>query len=226
MPSVRDNSSPDHELPRLLRTAPVVGRAVPAEAVSTPRRGMLLGFAVLAGLSWAGTLALLLWGDLAVFGPPFAPTRLLFYACVLLAGGLTFVPLQWLLRLPGLAFKGVLGCGLLCYILAFVPPPSGPAFWLPDTPVYLLLALATLAFVSAVTLPVIFTIGRLVFRQRARQYDLRRARRQANGAGALAALCVLLAGLRVLTPLSAALLIGILVVLELLFLAMTPAEAT
>lgn len=153
-----------------------------------------------------------------------APLRLLFYVLVLAAGLLTFVPVQRQLQIPGLAFEGVAGASLLLYTLAFVPPPTGWLLSLPDIPVYLLLAVAVFWTVSAVVTPPVFAFGRRIFHQRARQYDLRRARRQAHEFGLLAALCIGLAGLRLLTPLSVVLLALILVVAELLFLSFVETE--
>jgi hypothetical protein len=153
-----------------------------------------------------------------------APTRTIFYALVLVAGLLTFVPFQRRLRLPGLAFEGVAGSFLLLYTLAFVPPPTAWLLSPPDAAVYLLLALGLFWSVSAIGMPVVHAIGGRVFRQRARQYDLRRARRQAHEFGLLVALSVGLAGLRVLTPISVVLLALILAVAELLFLSFVETE--
>jgi len=147
-----------------------------------------------------------------------APTRAIFYTLVLVAGLLTFVPFQRRLSLPGLALEGVAGSFLLLYTLAFVPPPTGWLLSPPDAAVYLLLALGLFWSVSAVSMPLVHAIGQRAFRQRARRYDLRRARRQAHEFGLLVALSVGLAGLRVLTLVSVVLLALILAVAELLFL--------
>jgi hypothetical protein len=147
-----------------------------------------------------------------------APARVIFYALALAAGLLTFVPFQRSLRLPGLALEGVAGSFLVLYVLAFVPPPTAWLLALPDTTVYVALALGLFWSVSAAAMPAIHALGRRLFRERARQYDLRRARRQAHELGLLAGLCVGLAGLRVLTPVPVLLLALILGVAELLFL--------
>ena len=83
---------------------------------------------------------------------------------------------------------------------------------------YVLLALGVFWSISAAAMPAIHALSRRAFRARARQYDLRRARRQAHELGLLAALCVGLAGLRVLTAVPVLLLALILGVAELLFL--------
>ena len=121
-------------------------------------------------------------------------------------------------RAPARWDRSLMAVSTLLYTLAFVPPPTGWLLSLPDAPVYLILALALLWTVAALTLPPIHALGRRLFRQRARQYDLRRARRQAHEVGLLAALCVGLAGLRVLTPAPVILLALVLAVAELLFL--------
>jgi hypothetical protein len=195
-----------------------------ARGPSPARRPALL-LAVAAGLCWACALAALLSANLDAQASVLATPRLIFYALVLAAGLLTFVPFQRRLGLPGLALEGVAGSFLLLYALAFVPPPTGWLLAAPDLPVYLILALGLFWTISASMLPIVHSLGRRVFRQRARQYDLRRARRQAHEIGLLAALCIGLAGLRVLTPISVLLLVLILVAAELLFLSFVEAAA-
>jgi len=190
---------------------------------SGARRPALL-LAVAAGLCWASALAMLVSANLDAAPALLAPARIIFYALVLLAGLLTFVPFQRRLGLPGLALEGVAGSCLLLYVLAFVPPPTAWLLALPDMPVYVLLALGLLWSISAAVMPAIHALGRRAFRQRARQYDLRRARRQSHEIGLLAALCVGLAGLRVLTPVPVLLLALILGVAELLFLSFVETE--
>src|SRR5215204_1325026 len=191
---------------------------------SSPTRRPALLLAVAAGLCWASALALLLSANLEATHELLAPTRVIFYALVLLAGLLTFVPFQRQLGLPGLALEGVAGSLLLLYTLAFVPSPTAWLLALPDTTVYVLLALGLFWSISAAAMPAIHALGRWAFRERARQYDLRRARRQAHELGLLAALCVGLAGLRVLTPVPVLLLALILGVAELLFLSFVETE--
>jgi hypothetical protein len=198
----------------------LAGEAGPAAGMRRP--ALLL--AVAAGLCWAAAVGLLLTVDLAAERAVLAPPRLIFYGLALAAGLLTFVPTQRQLQLPGLALEGVAGSFLLLYTLAFVPPPTAWLLSPPDTPVYLIFALALFWSVSAVAIPLMHTIGKRAFRQRARQYDLRRARRQAHEAGALVALCAGLAGLRVLTPLAVAVLALILIIAELLFLSFVETE--
>lgn len=129
------------------------------------------------------------------------------------------------MRLPGLALEGTAGAALLFYTLAFVPPPNGWLLALPETPVYVLLAVAVFWCVSAVAAPLVHALGQVIFRARARQYDLRRARRQAREVGVFAALCIVLAGLRVLTLPGVGLVALILIVVELLFLSFIEAES-
>lgn len=186
------------------------------------RRPALL-LAVAAGMCWASALGMLLAG-LDQHAPVLSPVRLIFYTLVLAATLLTFVPIQRRLELPGLALEGCGGWFLLAYTVAFVPPPTESLLALPDTPVYLILIVALFWSVSAVALPLLYALGRRIFTQRARQYDQRRARRQAHEVGAFVALCVALAGLRALTPLAVVLVILILVVAELLLLSFIEAQ--
>jgi hypothetical protein len=193
--------------------------------LETARRPALL-LAAAAGVAWAVAIGMLATGFVEPAQPLLAPPRVLFAILTLGAGLLTFVPLQVQLRVPGLAFEGLAGSFLLLHVLAFVPPPTGWLLWLPDTPVYVVLAAALFWSVSAIAIWPIHVAGTRIFRQRARQYDLRRARRQAHEVGVLAALCVGLAGLRVLTPVGVGLLALILVVAELLFLSFVETETS
>jgi len=199
-----------------------LARSDTEQPIASRRPALLLAAA--AGLCWASGIALLLSGELDAEHNLLATPRLIFYALVLMAGLLTFVPAQRQLRLPGLALEGVAGTALLLYTLAFVPPPTGSLLALPDTPVYLIFCAAIFWSVSAIALPPIYTLGAWMFRQRARMYDLRRARRQAHEIGVLAAAITALAGLRLLTLFGAALLALILVVAELLFLSFVETE--
>jgi len=198
---------------------------LPREAQAHAGRRPLLLLAVAAGFCWASAVALLLFGGLESERAVLAAPRVIFYVLVLAAGLLTFVPTQRQLRLPGLTLEGIAGTFLLLYTLAFLPPPTGWLLDLPDLPVYLIFAAATFWTSSAIGLPLIYALGTRIFRQRARQYDLRRARRQSHEIGALVALCVGLAGLRVLTMVGVALLVLILFVAELLFLSFVETQA-
>lgn len=182
--------------------------------------------ALMAALCWAGVLFLLFLADLRAELDPLAPQRVFFYVLVLTAGLLTFVPIQIRMRLPRLAFEGVTSTALLCYIIAFVPPPTGWLFALPDLPVYLLFITTLFWSTSALVLPFSYALGQRVFKQRARQMDTRRARRQAYECGLLFALAATLAGLRVLTWVSFLLLALILITAEILLLSRIEAVNT
>jgi hypothetical protein len=187
-------------------------------------RTLTLVMAAVAGISWAGALALLLFGDALAQRDVFAPARVIFYALIVAAALLTFVPMQLRLETPGLALEGTLGAVLLFYTLAFVPAPTSWLLSPPDAPVYALLAVAVYLFGAAAALPIVATVGLRLLRQRVLRYDRRRMRRQAHEVGVVLALCVVLAGLRVLTPLGVLLLVLIVIVAELMFLSFVDAE--
>jgi hypothetical protein len=201
-------------------------RLVPEQDTLRQQPGsvLLLIMAALAGLAWAAALAMLFFGDIHRVREPLATPRIIFCLLAFAAGMLTFVPLQQRLRIPGLALSGTAGSFLTLYCLAFVPAPTEWLLSPPDAPVYIIFAAALYWLVSSVALPIAFAFGQRMFRQRARQYDLRRARRQSREAGAAVVLCLLLAGLRILTPLGVILVILIVVVSEFLFLAFVKAE--
>lgn len=174
--------------------------------------------ALSAVLCWAGALALLLLGGLNAESNPLAPQRVLFYVLVLAGGGLTFGPVEYRMQAPGVALEGIGGSFLLLYTLAFVPPPTSWLLWLPDMPVYLLFIAACFWTASALVFPFVYSLGQLVFRQRARRLDVRRSRRQAHELGLLLACTAVLAALHVLTWVSMLLLLLIITIAELLFL--------
>lgn len=173
----------------------------------------------LAGVSWTGALLMLFLANLTAETNPLAPQRLLFYALVLLAATLTFVPVQYSMRLPRLGLVGVSSVAVLLYTLAFVPPPTGWLLSLPDLPVYVLFIAALFWGTAALVLPFVYAAGQRIFRHRAQQHDVRRAWRQAYEIGLLVACTAALAALHVLNWLSFLLLLLILTIVELLLLA-------
>jgi hypothetical protein len=177
--------------------------------------------ALTAGVCWAAALSLLLLGNLRAERDPLSPQRLLFYALVLAAGLLTFVPIQQQMRLPHLGVEGVGGTALLLYTLAFVPPPNDWLLSLPEVPVYCLFIAALFWSTASITVPFIYAVSQRIFKQRARQMDLLRVRRHSYEIAGLVAGIAVLAGLRVLTWVSLLLLAMILFTAELLFLSQT-----
>ncbi len=183
-----------------------------------PRGQISLLLAAVAGLCWSAALALLLFGGLTVGDAPLSLERMLFYALILAAPLLTFVPVEQAFGLNGLTVEGSLGTMLLLYSLAFVPAPSDWLLALPDLPIYGLLIIALFLCGAAVTRPFIHVATARLFQARARAYDGRRVRRQSYEIGFLFATVAALAGLRVLTWVSLLLLAVALVIAELLFL--------
>lgn len=180
--------------------------------------------AAAAGLCWAAALALLIYGDLQRLGDPLALERLLYYALVLSATLLTFVPIELRFGLTGLTIEGVIGFGLLAYTVAFVPAPRGWLLDPPDLPVYVLFFAAIFLAVAAAARPFVAAISHYLFAQRARANDLRRVQRQAYEIGLFVSLAAMLAALRTLSWVSLLLLFVVFVIAELLFLACVRAE--
>lgn len=194
-------------------------------ATSPFSQRVVLLLASLAGLCWAGALAMLIWGVVDRQQPYDAPERMVYYIIVTVAALLTFAPVERQFCLTGLTIEGVFGTTLLLYILAFVPPPTGWLLSLPEAPVYAVMSLAAFWFLSSLAMPLLYAAGQRLFRQRARRYDRRRARRQAYEIGLLAALIIVLAGLRTLTPVAVVLVALIIGVAELLFLSFVEPES-
>lgn len=175
--------------------------------------------ALAAVLCWSGAFALLFLGNLASEASPLAPQRVLFYLLIVGAGLLTFLPLEIRMQLRGITLEGTAGFFLMLYTLAFVPPPTQWLLHLPDTPVYALFLLAFFWSVSALVLPFVFALGRLVFTQRMRQNDVLRARRQAHLLGLLFTWIIILSTLNALSIVSMLILVFMVMLAELLFLA-------
>jgi hypothetical protein len=148
---------------------------------------------------------------------------LLYYALVLAAALLTFVPIEARLSLTGLTVEGVIGFGLLAYTLAFVPAPQGWLLEPTDLPIYGLFFLALLIAGAATARPFIAVLSRRFYQQRARAFDQRRLRRQAYEVGLFLAASAALASLQALSWVSMLLLFVAILIAELLLLARVPA---
>jgi hypothetical protein len=175
----------------------------------------------LAVVGWIAALALLVADPARIAG---LTPRLLLPGMWALAAALTFVPVQVRLGLPGVGWQGVLGFGLLGYLLAFVPAPSGWLLDLPDLPVYLLLFFAVFYAVAAGVAPLTYLIGQRFYKLRIHRLDVGRARRQAYEIGLLIVVTLGMAGLRVLTPMTFGLLALVVVLTEALLLSQVQPE--
>ena len=170
-----------------------------------------------ATFAWIAAVALLVMGNTGLEDRVSSP-RLTLALVWAFAAVVSFVPIEFRLGLPGLTWQGVFGWALLGYILAYVPPPTGWLLDLPDLPVYLLFFLALFYAVASGALPITFLLGQRMYSGRLHRLDVRRARRQAYELGVLAVALVVLAALRVLSPLTALLLIAVFVLVETLLL--------
>ncbi|HEY1011595.1 MAG TPA: hypothetical protein VGE07_02750, partial [Herpetosiphonaceae bacterium] len=197
---------------------PEVIAALTPEAPAPPelRRPPLI-LAVCAGGLWAVTGGWLAFGSLG----PLAPlgTRLAFGALLVGLGLLTWGPLQWATRLKVLTWRGTVGWGMLLWTLAFVPPPSAPLVaGLPDLPVYALLFASVFLAGDALALPALYVRSLRRAHLRTVRLDLRQPKRQAAECGLFLALCVALAAINALTPVSMILMLAILVLSEMMIL--------
>ncbi len=180
--------------------------------------------AVAAGLCWAGAISLLALGGLSPDLPHHSELRLLYYGLVVAAALLTFVPIEWSMRLKGLAIEGGVGASLLFYTIAFVPPPTAWLLSPPDMPIYALLIGAIMLCGAAISRPILYAIGRRIFTDRVRAFDQRRVRRQSYESGLLLAALAALAALRSFTWGNVLLITLAFMMAELLFLARVQAE--
>ncbi len=181
---------------------------------------LVIGLAVFA---WLVAVALLLT-------TPNQPDQIGFFSRVLtpliwaLAAGLTFIPLQTRLALPDIGWQGVIGWGLLGYMLAFVPAPTGSLFELPDLPVYLLFFLAAFYATVAAVMPFFYLLGQRIYKLRVDRFDHSRAQYQAYGIGLLVVATLLMAAMRVLSLLTFSLMALIVLLIEMIVLLQARAE--
>jgi len=177
----------------------------------------------LAIIGWIAAIGLLVANPVQL-GIAGGPLRLLVPFAWALAAALTFVPIQLRLALPGVGWQGMVGFGLLGYLLAFVPAPTGWLLELPDLPVYLVLFLAVFYAVTAAVIPLTYLFGQRRYKLRIHRLDVGRARRQGYEAGVLTVVTLAMAGLRVLTPITFALLALVIVLTEALLLSQVRPE--
>jgi hypothetical protein len=180
----------------------------------------VVGFAIVAWIVALGLLISMPGQSAQADGLP----RLLLPLTWAMAAAITFVPIQLRLALPGVGWQGMVGFGLLGYILAFVPAPSGWLLDLPDLPVYLLLFLAVFYAVSAAIVPLMYVLGQRYYKLRIHRLDVGRARRQAYEVGLLIVVSLVMAGLRVLSPVTFGLLALVIVLTEALLLSQVQPE--
>lgn len=218
--------------PSRVRSQPLPGSAAPRrprepvvldwepEPQTGPWRAkpLVVGLALLA---WIAALALLLSEPGRLVG---AAPRVLVPGSWALAAALTFIPVQVRLGLPGVGWQAMLGFGLLGYLLAFVPAPTGWLLDLPDLPVYLLLFFAVFYAVTATIVPLSYLIGQRFYKLRIHRLDVGRARRQGYEVGLLIVVTLGMAGLRVLTPMTFGLLVLVVVLTEALLLSQVQPE--
>lgn len=214
------NVTPEAARPRRVRE-PVLVEWEP-EPMHGPWRAkpLVVGAAVVA---WLAALALLIVApaQLAASG---LPPRLAVPLVWMLAAALTFVPVQLRLGIPGVGWQGMLGWGLLGYLLAFVPAPSDWLLGLPDLPVYLLLFFAVFYSVTSAMLPLTYLLGQRFYKLRIHRLDVGRARRQAYEIGLLVVATLVMASLRVLSPITFGLLALVVVLTEALLLSQVQPE--
>jgi hypothetical protein len=168
-----------------------------------------------AGLCWSVAALLVFVGR---DGSGSSIERFVFLVIVALAAALSFLPFERRLGLRGLTAEGASATLLTVIVIVMVPAPNGWLLMPSETPVYVALALGITFATSAAALPWTYLAGQRFFRHRARRFDVGRARRQAFGIGVWVGLLVLLAGLHMLSAVTAALVLLMVAALELLWL--------
>jgi hypothetical protein len=174
-------------------------------------------------------LAVLTWlviGLLGHFGrfdqslPIWSGRHLVLHSLLILAGLLTFLPLEQQHQLPGLTIEGTIGIWFGGIVIVLVPAPQGPLYDPVDLPLYLALLPAVTLTAAACSRPLVTAISSRLFAQRSWAFDPRRIRRQSFLIGLLTASTVVLGGLRLLTWLNMVLLLLVALLIELVFLAL------
>ncbi len=200
--------------------APDVAAALSLEAAAPPEiRRPPLWIAVAAGVGWAAMLAWMLFGQL---GPAATTlTRMLYLSASIGLGLVTWVPVQWALRLKALTWRGTIGWTLVLWCLAFVQAPQRRITGnLPELPVYLLFLLGVFLALSAVVMPILYLRSIRRSGNRRTRFDTRRPQRQANEVALFIAVCLILAAMNVLELTTVLLVVAILTLSELLLLSL------
>lgn len=203
-----------------------VREPVPLDWEPEPMQGpwvakpLVIGLAVLA---WLVAISLLLAAPERLVVAGVGP-RVLVPVSWGLAAALTFVPIQLRMALPGIGWQSMVGWAMLGYLLAFVPAPTGWLLDLPDLPVYLLLFFATFYTITAAMVPLTYMLGQRFYKLRIHRLDVGRARRQAYEVGLLVVIALVMAGLRVLSPITFGLLALVMLLTEALLLSQVQPE--
>jgi hypothetical protein len=171
-----------------------------------------LMYAGTALLLWAALVYLVFWDDVGTRAVLDARAVL---ACVLLfaAPAATFIPLARWVSAPLYEVEGIAGWGFLGFMLAFVAPAEPLSL---GQFVAFLIAL-TIALASAASM-LAYLIGLRVLRASRRRHDFLRARRQGYLSAFFVVSLVVLGSVGTLTPTSAAMMLVIVVLVEMLAL--------
>lgn len=186
-------------------------------------RTQILIWFVLVGFAWLGLGAMVFNG---VWVADNRAKQIVQLGGSVIVGMLTYVPMEYYFHARGLAMRGIFGLVLAVQIVLYVPAPTNSLLWLPDVPVYVLVSVALYWLLSTLCLPITYVIGQLVFRQRARRYDVRRAWRQAREIGLVVVGLFGLFGLHAFTPLLIIPWVFMIVIAEILFLSFIEPTAT
>lgn len=148
------------------------------QAMTLDRR-LLWALGITSGIAWASWIYFLFIFEVGAIPDLGDPWRIVFYVLLLLAPGLTFVPMALRLRWYLFAPYAVLGWAGLGFLLAFVPPPlavlaqrqSPLAVW------YYFLALFIV--LTTILAPIAHVAGLRFISSRTHQRDFVRAWREA-----------------------------------------------
>lgn len=180
----------------------------------------VVGAAVIAWIVAIGALLV----DPTQLGAAGLAPRLIVPLVWIIAAAITFIPMQFRLAIPGVGWQSMLGFGLLGYLLAFVPAPTGWLLDLPDLPVYLLFFFAIFYTVTAAVVPLTYLLGQRWYKLRIHRLDVGRARRQGYEVGLLLVVTLVMASLRVLSLITFGLLALVIVLTEALLLSQVRPE--
>jgi hypothetical protein len=183
------------------------------------QKRLLLTFAALSGLTWAGLFGLIFMLDVAQYDFWF-PGRIIAYILLLVAPTFTFVPVARQLEFPLYGYWAVVSCALFGFLVAFVPtdPLSG---WRNNLTALSFLLIALFMLTVTIALPIFYKLGFKLFSRRVLQYDLNRARREAVLAGCYVVLIAFLRLVGAVNLFSGVTLLLTFVIFELLMLSRT-----
>lgn len=143
-------------------------------------RRLLWAFGITSGIAWAAWVYFLFIFEVGAIKNPWDPWRIVFYALLLLAPALIFVPMALRLRWYFFAPYAILGWVAFGFLLAFVQPPLAVLTQIGSPLQVWYFFLALFVVLTTILAPLAHVIGLRLLLSRTHQRDIVRAWREAG----------------------------------------------